>query len=274
MASLEPGYAAVAIGAHARLLRSPVLRGDGISHWTPAQLPGAAADSRGAIAVSSQRLTAVMANGDVLNQTGTSWKTIATPANLAKANIRIDSVTWASATLGWVTGHGPAGGAMAFQTVDAGNSWKAIRPSGGNSVAALSPCGSGSSWYLPVIDASGSEKVFHTVDSGRDWTGGGSLEVQADTPAWSCHGSSLWAAAQSNGSEHVFTSDDGGQRWADHGSAPAHLTALYISEGGMGFAASGGKHAMLWSVSNNATRFSRIALPSWVAIAGGQASGD
>ena len=75
-----PDRIAVAVGSHGRLLRSPVLSGDGGTDWMPAELPGPVSTARDGIAITGQRLTAVTADGAVLEQTPSGWRTLTTAA--------------------------------------------------------------------------------------------------------------------------------------------------------------------------------------------------
>ena len=145
---------------------------------------------------------------------------------------------------------------------------------GGTSVAALAPCGTGESWYLPVIAAVGKERILSTVNGGRTWVAGGSFSVAGLTPAWSCLGPDLWTAAKAGGAQRLLRSADGGTTWSDRGPTPKDLTALAVTGNGIGFAASAGKHPTLWSVTGDGTRFTPLALPSWVATTGGHSSND
>ena len=273
--SVLPGTAAVAIGAHARLLRSPVLIGTGASDWMPVELPDAVSATRNGVSVVGGRLTAVTTAGAVLRRTATGWMTLTARGALTTAGRgRLDSVAWASASVGWVTAHGPAGEPMAFQTSDGGAVWDPVPQTSGATVAALAPCGAAQSWLLPVIDGAGKLALLRTSDGGHNWTRGSELSVAKGEPAWSCAGDDVWMVASAAGADHVFASADRGQAWVDRGPAPARLTDLALTGKGVGFAASSGKHPTLWSVSHDGARFTEVPLPAWVATVGAQAPGD
>ncbi len=270
---------AVAVGAHERLLRSPVLVGAvgaAGSSWRPLELPGATSGARGAVSLASGGLTAVTATGAILRSSGTRWSTLTDAAKLSPdGRLHVDAITWASPRLGWATGHGPAGHALAFQTSDAGQSWRPVDGTSGTAIAALPACGAGSSWLLPVIDSTGQERLLRTADSGRTWSRGRPL-VTPRLPAWACSGRQVWMAGLVGGSEHVFASADAGDTWSDRGRAPSGLSDLTLTGAGRGLAASagsGGRHPALWSVSADGARFTALPLPHWVAAVGDQTGG-
>ncbi|MDT4924850.1 MAG: Photosynthesis system assembly factor [Pseudonocardiales bacterium] len=273
--SFAPGSAAVAVGAHDRLVRSPVLIASGASTWTPTEMPDAVVDARAAVSLASGTLTAVTTGGDVIARTETGWATLTGVARLAPdARLRLDGVTWADATTGWVTGQGPAGPAMAYRTTDAGRTWAGVPASAGTTVAALAPCGAGKSWLLPVIDGAGTISVLRTSDGGLTWTRGSALPVPGGVPAWACAGPQVWMAGQASGADRVFASTDGGQSWVDRGAPPPGLTSLAMTGTGAGFAVSAGSPASLWTVSGDGAHFAPIVLPDWVATIGAEPGGD
>ncbi|MDT5013543.1 MAG: Photosynthesis system assembly factor [Mycobacterium sp.] len=278
--SFARGSAAVAVGAHDRLVRSPVLIASsasaGASAWTPAEMPDAVVDARAAVSLASGTLTAVTTGGDVIARTATGWATLTGVAKLApQARLRLDGVTWAGATTGWVTGHGPAGPAMAYRTMDAGRTWAAVPASAGRAVAALAPCGAGKSWLLPVIDGAGTISVLRTSDGGLTWARGSALQIPDGVPAWACAGPHVWMAGRASGADRVFASNDSGQSWVDRGAPPPGLTSLAMTSTGVGFAASSGWHpASLWAVSGDGAHFAPIVLPDWVPTVGAESGGD
>ncbi len=273
--SALPGRVAVAVGAHGRLLRSPVLTGTGESEWIPVELPGPVAATRSGVSVAGGRLTAVTTSGTVLARTAAGWATLATLAGLAPGwRGQLDGITWASASVGWVTAHGPAGEPMAFQTSDGGAAWVPVPQTSGATVAALAPCGEGQEWLLPVIDGAGKLALLRTGDGGHHWARGAELSAANGEPAWSCSGADALMVARASGADHVFASADRGQTWVDRGPAPARLTSLALTAPGKGFAASAGKYPTLWSVSSDGARFTEVPLPAWVSTVGAQAPGD
>ncbi|MDT4892762.1 MAG: Photosynthesis system assembly factor [Pseudonocardiales bacterium] len=273
--SFGPTSAAVAVGAHDRLVRSPVLVASGNGAWVPDELPAAVVDARDAVSLASGKLTAVTTGGDVVARTSSGWAVLTGIASLSPAaRLRLDGVTWADATTGWVTGQGPAGPAMAYRTTDAGRTWAGVPGSAGTAVAALVPCGAGKSWLMPVIDAAGTVTVLRTSDGGITWTRGSALHLASGQPAWACAGPRIWMTARASGSDRIFASTDGGRSWLDRGPPPRGLTALAITGPGVGFAASAGSVASLWAVSDDGTHFTPITLPGWVATIGAQSGGD
>jgi hypothetical protein len=275
IASFGPASTAVAVGAHDRLVRSPVLMASAAGAWLPAEMPGAVVDARDAVAWASGTLTAVTTGGAVIARTATGWATLTGVAKLAPdARLRLDGVTWADATTGWITGQGPAGPAMAYRTTDAGRTWAGVPASAGTAVAALAPCGAGKSWLLPVIDTAGTVSVLRTSDRGVTWTRGSALPIPSGEPEWACAGPRVWMAGRASGADRVFASADGGQSWVDRGAPPPGLTSLAMTGTGVGFAASAGSPASLWAVSGDGAHFAPIVLPDWVATIGAESGGD
>jgi hypothetical protein len=269
----------VAVEPFERLTQSPILaKASSAAEWSPAELPGAVANARDAVAISGTVLTAVLdtaSGGALVRQSPTGWTTVTTASTLGHGtNLRLDGIRWRSAGVGWLTGHGPAGGSVAFQTTDDGTTWSPLAVATGSFVAALAPCGAGQSWVLPLITASGSTVFERTTDSGRSWSAGAPMRLPAGLPAWGCEGNDVWAAARTaGGSDHVFASHDLGAKWVDRGAAPKGLTDLSPTAGGAGFATSRSGHdATLWSVGADGARFVKLPLPSWVASLGGQTS--
>lgn len=267
---------AVAIGRYERLLRSPVLTSsDTTIKWRPDELPGAVTDDRDALSLADGQLTAVDqgAGGAVVTAGRHGWTTLVTARDLdPEGNLHLDTVTWASRSLGWLTGHGPTGTPVAFQTDDAGRDWTPVPLHQPTAVAALAPCGSGTHWLLPVVTP-GRITVQRTADGGRSWHAGQSLALATGAPAWGCRGSQVLLAARSDGTDRVFASDDAGSSWSARGTAPAGLSALAPAAGGAGFAVSGSAKApKLWAVTGDGAHFEARPLPGWVARLGGSSS--
>lgn len=266
----EPGSAAVGVEPYERLLSSPLLsRISSSAQWSPAELPGAVADSRQAVALSPTGTTVVLRSGSVVAGGATGWTTVTAVGRLAPVGqLRLDGVTWAGNGLGWLTGHGSEGTPMALQTTDGGHSWTRVGPADGSAVAALAPCGSGKSWLLPVITADGRITVARTTDGGGSWVGGASIPEPAGVPAWGCRRADVWMLSHA---DHVDVSTNGGVTWSDRGKAPAHLTDLAVSSADAGFATSGSaQHPVLWAVSKGGAAFAQISLPGWVSALGAQ----
>lgn len=264
---------AVAVLAHERLLRSPVLTAVAHQQWRPSELPGAVADSRAAVSTAPGHTSAITtaSGGTLLEQVGSGWQVLARGDRLARNRaLALDSVTWASSQIGWLTGHGRAGTPMAFRTSDGGRSWSPIAATAGRTVATLSPCGSRSAWLMPAI-SDNTLTVLRTTDEGAHWSAGAAVPLAAGEPAWGCHRAVTWVVS---GTDRILSSADGGRHWTGRGRAPADLTDLTPTGGGTGFAASSGKTPVLWRVSGDGAAFTRISLPGWVATIGAQTSAD
>jgi hypothetical protein len=269
--------AAVAVSPVERLLRSPLLTTAGSSPWAPTELPAGIVGSRTAVALTGTGTSALTAGsgGTLTIQAGTDWRTAVDARALpGSPDLLLDGVTWADDSVGWLTGHGPAGGVFAFQTTDSGASWMPVRTPGTRAVAALSPCGAAATWALPVLDSTDHIQVLRTTDRGGTWTSGGRLPTSAGEPAWGCQGRDVWMVAGSAHGDAVFASTDDGGTWTNEGPAPAHLTYLSPTGGGDGFAASGGRSPTLWRVTGDGAQFSRIDLPGWVAGLGATTGED
>ncbi len=271
VAAAFAGNLSVAIGTYERLTQSPLVTSTGDKGpWRPSELPGAIADSRAAVSVAG-RQTAILnrAGGMVVSYRAGRWTQLTTAARLDPGGgLRLDGVTWRDGAFGWLTGHGRTNTSMAFQTTDGGHSWAPLPHAGQAVVAALAPCGRGRNWVVPLVGANGTIRLDRTTDGGTSWRTGGSVALGSGPPAWGCWQDEVWLAGRD---DHVFVSEDAGVRWADAGRAPAGVTALSPTGGGAGFAASatGGK-AALWAVAGNGTRFTKLALPGWVATVGAQ----
>ena len=267
---------AVAVGPVERLLTSPLLTGAGSGTWTPFQLPGGVVGSRTAVAVEGGSVTALTSGsgGTLVRWTAGGWQRVATAASLPGADgLSLDGVAWADGSLGWLTGRGAAGSAVAFRTGDGGRTWTAV-PGGDDAVAAWAPCGQGAVWSLPEVDGAGHVRVLRTTDGGATWTPGEELPRPAGEPAWGCAGNELWLAGGSAHGDEVYASSDGGRTWTASSAAPRGLTDLTPTGGGQGYAASRGDAAVLWRVSGDGATFTRIGLPAWVAALGARSGED
>jgi hypothetical protein len=268
-----PQRRAVAVGAHDRLVRSPLLSSAADWRWTTDELPDAVSGSRGAVAVDSGAVTAVVAaNGGTLERrTAQGWSSVTSASALPGGDgVTLDSITWAGRT-GWLTGHGSTHGANAFTTVDGGAHWSPVPGTSGRTVAALAPCGAGTDWMLPVVDGDDTMRVLRSTDSGARWTAGATVHTASVGPAYGCTGNDVWVAGAGN---RLLVSADGGVRWVDRAAAPAALTDLAPTGDGNGFATSGGTTPVLWRVSDEGARFSRIELPAWVDALGETTGSD
>jgi hypothetical protein len=234
-------------------------------------------DARQAIAVTSTRTTALLrtAGGTLVSRGGAgSWATVTTAGKLAPdASLTLDSITWGSRGLGWLTGHGVAGAAVAFRTTDDGRTWSPMSGTIGSAVAALAPCGTGQHWLLPFITGDGRMVVARTSNGGHTWSAGSPLPLAAGSPAWGCHGDLVWATARAADADYLFTSSDAGGHWTQRSAVPAGLSDLTPVAAGSGFATSRtSAGSTLWAVSENGERFTARPLPAWVATAGAQMS--
>ena len=265
------GRIALAVGPYNRLTVSPVLsRALTSAIWQPAELPDAVVDNRNAVALRADRVTAVTsaAGGTVVIADVAGWTTLVTGRQLAGDRLALQTVTWADARVGWVTGQGPAGSQVAFQTVDAGEHWSALPVTGVGTTVALAPCGAGQRWLLPVI-GDGDIRIWRTEDQGRSWASGAVLPLAAGTPAWGCAGAAVWMSAPAKGTEHLLASADEGRRWGDQGTTPAGLESLSLAGDGMGYAIShAGATDTLWAVTGDGATFTARAMPDWVASIG------
>jgi hypothetical protein len=277
VASVAGRHAAVAVEPVGRLVRSPLVTAAGASGWSPAELPAGVAGSRAAVAFRGTEVTALVRGGGgrLLAQAGDGWRVLVAAAQLpGGSELVLDGVTWADGSVGWLTGHGRAGGAVAFRTPDGGRTWSAVATGVPAAVAALAPCGSGASWALPVLDATGGVVVLRTGDGGATWRAGQRLRRAGGEPAWGCAGLDVWMTGGAGRRDAVYASHDGGLTWSRKGTAPAGLTDLSPTGGGSGYAASAGAHPRLWAVASDGRRFTPIRLPSWTATIGGASAGD
>ncbi len=269
--SATPQRRIVAVGAHDRLVRSPLLHSAANWRWSSDELPGGVSGARDAVAVDSGAITAVItANGGTLERrTSQGWTAITSARTLAGANdLTLDSITWAGRT-GWLAGHGSTAGAKAFVTVDGGAHWSGVPGTSGDSIAAIAPCGSGATWLLPVVDRGDTMRILRTSDAQR-WVTGAPVHIAGD-PVYGCSGTDLWVAGTG---DRLLVSSDSGAHWADRAAAPAALTDLAPTGHGNGFATTGGTTPALWRVTDGGTRFTRIPLPAWVGSLGQAAGSD
>ena len=272
--SFELNTQAVAVGAHERLTRSPLLVATGTSAWHPAELPAAVSNTRGAVSIGAAGATVLTDTGALVKRGTSGWASLADVGRLAPAGgLHLDTITWASASRGWITAHGTPGQPMAFDTDDGGATWAPVPQTSGSTVAVLAPCGHDGTWVLPVLDRSATTNFLRTDDAGVTWVRGAALHTARGVPAWGCAGTDVWSTASTSGGDHVFASDDSGASWVDRRPAPHGLTALTPTGGGSGVAASGGHHPVMWSVTGDGTRFTTIPLPGWVATIGGPSGG-
>lgn len=263
-----PDHVVAIVGAHERLVRSPVLTAGSSWRWNADELPGAVSDSRSAVSALPQSAVSTARRGTLEVRTASGWKPLTNAAAL-HPGLQLDAVTWANSHVGWLTGTATSG-AAAYATNDGGATWSPVTAATGKNVAALPACGAGQSWLLPVID-NGSMQVLRTSDAGLHWTSGAALPRA--TPVFGCSGSIAWALAKRDGAEHLMASSDGGASWHDRGTTPADVVDV-CPAGADGYATTDDGHAVLWRVSGGGSRFTKIALPNWVATIGEQMSDD
>jgi hypothetical protein len=265
---------AVAIGPYKRLTQSPVLTGRTTGVWRPTELPGGVSNARTAVSLAAGQVSAVLAegHGTAVVQAGDRWTRLTDASSLApQGGLRLDGITWASDTTGWLTGHGQAGTAVAFQTTDAGQTWSPLPQATGDAVAVLAPCGEGAKWLIPIVTNDGIVRLEHTEDGGTTWATGAPVSLPSGLPAWGCHEDEVWMAGRAGPTARVFASNDAGATWVDAGAAPRGLTDLAPTGNGNGFAASSTPQGpRLWSVTTGGARFTSVALPRWVATVGSQ----
>jgi photosystem II stability/assembly factor-like uncharacterized protein len=275
--ALGPGKLAIGVAPVGRLTNSPLLTSsDGGHTWTPNELPGALSGSRHSVAFAGSILTAVVASnrGTLVEQTLTGWRTL-TDAGLvrAAAGLEIDSIVWASARVGWLTGRnarGASGSPVVFMTIDAGATWSPVNAAA--AAAALAPCGAGSSWQLPVVGADLTFRILRTNDRGQTWTVGVSQPVRSQSPTWACRGAESWLILRSG---DLAVSRDAGASWRAVGPAPASITDLAPDGSGHGLAAANNKsRAAMYSVTDGGPHFAEIGLPTWVAKLAPQQGSD
>jgi len=268
---------AVVVGPVERLVRSPLLTRAGTGPWAPGQLPGRVVDSSTAVALRPTGTSVLTTDhgGMLLTSTDAGWRSLVdVPALPGGSGLTLDGVTWAGDALGWVTGHRATGGAVAFQTGDAGRTWTAVPTTGASAVAALAPCGRASTWSLPELDSSGRLEVLRTTDAGGTWAAGDPLPASSGRPVVGCSGAEIWATGGSGTRARIYASSDAGATWAARGPVPAGLTALTPTGPADGYAAGTGRSPTLWRVTGSGRTFTPIALPRWLATVGAATGED
>jgi hypothetical protein len=229
--------------------------------------------ARGAVASSAVGLTAVLSAPPVavVRDAEDRWPALAGPPQPAGG--RLDSVTW-SGRLGWLTGHGSAGTAMAYRTTDSGAHWAPIDATRHGVVAALAPYEGARSWLLPVIAADNTERILRTADDGEHWQAGAAEPMPSGYAVWGCWGEQVWLAVGGPDGDRIVTSNDEGGHWSARGQPPPGLSDLTPTGDGAGYAASDDGSPKLWRVTGDGSRFTRIPLPPWVATLGSVAGED
>lgn len=258
-----------------QLVVSPLLRSatSGTS-WSPDELPGGLTLGRHSMALGPRGVTAVLrtGGGTVVEEGQGGWSVLTDASRLVPGgHLHLDGLAWGGGGRGWLTGHGPAGSPVAFTTDDFGRTWAAVGGLGPDAVAAMTPCGGGQQWTMPVVRAHGTISVAASDDGGATWATGAALTVPLGPPAWGCHGQEMWMVGGAVDGDHVYSSLNAGLTWARQGVAPAGLTDLIPTGDHGGFATSTTKTgAVLWAAHRDGAWFSAVPLPGWVATVGNQ----
>ena len=274
--SFATDHAAVAVGAHNRLLRSPLLTWTGGVAWVPTELPDAVSDARDAVSIAGRSETAVTAGGTVLTKTATGWSTVADvrPPRPGRGSAyrqhrlgqRVARVVDRARARGPADGVSDVRRWRRLDSCAAGHGFSRGRPR--------------SVWSRCLVAASGHRRRGHRARSAhrRWWAHLDDRAPRCRSPPASPHGAvSATRSGPPPTSEALNASlrpTDGGNEWVDRGPAPAGLTDLTPTGDGVGFAASTGKSATLWAVSADGASFKAVGLPGWVAAVGSQTSGD
>jgi hypothetical protein len=271
-----------AIAPYDRMVISPVLTSlNPTAGWSHTELPGGLAASRGAAALDGSAITALVrgagttGGADLLRARGDGWEQLTTATSLAGSSaLSLDTISWLGG-VGLLTGHGSAGSHIAFVSRDHGAHWVSIAGTPSGADAALAPCGTAAGWHVPTLTQDGSLVILRSVDAARHWTSGNQVAVGAGSPAWACHGSTVWVIGHGHGGDSLLISSDGGGHWTTGASVPAGITGLAMVGPSRGFAV-GTSHGkpQLWSLSSEAgTGATSVSVPAWVAIAGAGAAG-
>jgi hypothetical protein len=258
-----------------RLVVSPLLRSTASgAGWSPGQLPDGLTLGRESLGLGPRGVTAVLrtGGGTVVERAPGGWSVLTTASRLVPGgHLQLDAISWGVGGRGWVTGHRPAGGPVAFTTDDSGKTWAAVVGLAPDAVAALTPCGGGQTWMLPVVRSRGTMSIARSVDGGTSWAAGAPLTVPLGLPAWGCHDQEAWMIGAGADGDHFYSSVSAGRTWTDHGVAPGGVTDLEPTGSHTGFATTTtSKGAILWAVLGDGASFSPIALPGWVANVGNQ----
>ena len=265
----------VAVLPFHQLVISPILRSTASgTNWSPGQLPGGLTIGRQSIGIGPRGVTAVLrtGGGTVVEKGPGGWSVLTDASRLAGGrHLQLDAISWGVGGRGWVTGHGPAGGPVAFTTKNSGTTWAAVVGLASDAVAALTPCGRGQTWMLPVVRARGTMSIARSVDGGATWATGAPLTVPLGLPVWGCHAQAAWMMGSATGGDHVYSSGNAGRTWTDHGVAPDGVTDLEPTGNHTGFATTTQTNgAILWAVRGDGAFFSPMTLPGWVGSVGNQ----
>lgn len=159
---------------------------DGGADWTAGILPNAVSEGPDPMfALSSSRLWAVLANGEVLASTngGASWSAVTLPA-LPSGSCLPTSIWFTSSTTGWVTGECQGVAAM-WHSADSGGAWQpvvlstAYASSASVSVAPPQASASGPVLTSAVVSGSGPESLQVFQQSSTGWTAAPAVALPA-----------------------------------------------------------------------------------------------
>jgi photosystem II stability/assembly factor-like uncharacterized protein len=276
--AVGPGALAVGVDPYERLLTSPLLTSvDGGRTWAPSELPGALSGGRHSVGYAGTTVTAVVSTGrgTLVEPSGDGWRVLTGAAALSTApRLVIDSVQWAGPDIGWVTGHNPDGGAVAFATSDGGRTWGPVGAVDSSAIAALAPCGAERVWQLPIIDSQLSLRILRTTDDGATWAAGAPLAVRTTSPAWSCQGPQTLVGGSDG---RLFSSTDAGSTWQAGPAMPSVVGGLSGRPGGTALAVStdpASGDPKLWA-SVDGSAFAAVLLPDWIGkLSAEQVSGS
>ncbi|MEP7017094.1 MAG: hypothetical protein ABI899_03635 [Actinomycetota bacterium] len=260
-----------------QLVVSPLLRSSTAgTSWRPDQLPGGLTPGRHSVSLGPRGVTAVLreGGGTVVEKGQKGWSELTSASRLAPGGrLHLDGLVWGAGGRGWLTGNGPSGSPVAFTTSDFGLTWAAVGGLAPDTVAALTPCGGGQQWTMPVVRARGTMSVAASDNGGATWATGAALTVPLGPPTWGCHGREVWLVGGAADGDHVYSSLNAGLTWTQHGIAPAGLSDLVPTGDHRGFATTATTTgAVLWAVRRDGAVFSPLALPGWVATVGNPAT--
>ena len=275
----DADHVAVGVLPHELLTYSPVLGSVTAGKaWTPTQLSAALLGSSSSVARSEHATWAVLAGGELVTEPDGSrqWQQVTTPVMLdATGHFTVTGVAFPDGATGFVTGSGPAGRPVLFQSTDLGRSWHAASVSldGEGTATSLAPCRVGTTWVAPVFSG-GRLRVFTASDAHGPWTAGSPLPMSS-LPAVACGPDRVWAAVPEAGgdSDVLFVQAPGGP-WTDQGTLPSRVASLAVASADQGFAATAEADAVLSVTLGHGPLTAWLALPNWVASLGSGSTGD
>jgi photosystem II stability/assembly factor-like uncharacterized protein len=237
---------------------------DGGADWTAGILPNAVSEGPDPMfALTSSRLWAVLANGEVLasRNRGASWSTVTLPG-LPSGSCLPASIWFTSPTNGWVTGECQGVAAM-WGSVDSGNSWLPVVLSrayaSSASVSVAPPQGTAGGAVLTGAvtagDSQESLRVFEQSASG--WTSAPALALPAGRVlvsfASATDGWALVAPRAAGALALAYQTSNAGVNWSIQTTTipAAEVTAVYLLSPANAVALTqAGRKNYLWSSSN------------------------